>query len=68
MTDTTQAVLEGGPDGLTERIVSVPASGLDIKVPFNGGYEHFRVTTRQQNTEHGKLPVYEWWERTELPG
>jgi hypothetical protein len=68
MTDATTAVLEGGPDDLPERIVSVPAPGLDIKVAFRGGYEHFRATTRQQETEQGQLPVYEWWERTELPG
>ncbi|MEV6018265.1 MULTISPECIES: DUF5988 family protein [unclassified Streptomyces] len=68
MTDATKAVLEGGPDDLPERIVPASAPGLDIKVPFRGGYEHFRATTRQQGTEQGELPVYEWWERTELPG
>ncbi|MFF4835002.1 DUF5988 family protein [Streptomyces sp. NPDC001315] len=68
MTDATKAVLEGGPGDLPERIVSVPAPGSDIKVPFRGGYEHFRATTRQQETSAGRLPVYEWWERTELPG
>ncbi|MER5756183.1 DUF5988 family protein [Streptomyces sp. NPDC002088] len=68
MTDATKAVLEGGPSDLPERIVSVSALGPDIKIPFRGGYEHFRVTARQQETSAGRLPVYEWWERTELPG
>ncbi|WP_369231022.1 DUF5988 family protein [Streptomyces sp. R21] len=68
MTDATKAVLQGGPDDLTERIVSAPEPGLDIKLPFRGGFEHFRATTRQQETSEGLLPVYEWWERTELPG
>ncbi|GAA4771280.1 DUF5988 family protein [Streptomyces sp. C10-9-1] len=68
MNETIQAVLEGGPSELPERIVQVPAPGEDVKVPFRGGYEHFRATMRQQDTERGTLPVYEWWERTELPG
>ncbi|MFE1955239.1 DUF5988 family protein [Streptomyces sp. NPDC059524] len=68
MSDATKAVLEGGPDDLPERIVSVSAPGEDIKIAFRGGYEHFRATTRDQDTPEGSLPVYEWWERTELPG
>ncbi|MFF3326042.1 DUF5988 family protein [Streptomyces sp. NPDC002889] len=68
MTNETKAVLVGGPDELPERIVSVTTPGLDIKIPFRGGYEHFRATPRQQETAEGSLPVYEWWERTELPG
>lgn len=68
MSDATKAVLEGGPDDLPARIVFVLTPGLDIKVALRGGYEHFRATTRQQATSQGLLPVYEWWERTELPG
>ncbi|MER7203238.1 hypothetical protein CG723_22715 [Streptomyces sp. CB01635] len=68
MVDAMKAVLEGGPDDLPERIVSVSTPGLDIKVPLRGGYEHFKVTKRQEETSQGLLPVYEWWERTELPG
>ncbi|MEW2630372.1 DUF5988 family protein [Streptomyces sp. NPDC048389] len=63
-----RAVLEGGPGDLPERIVPVSAPGADIKVRFRGGYEHFRATARHQETTEGTLPVYEWWERTELPG
>ncbi|MGW0698027.1 DUF5988 family protein [Streptomyces sp. NPDC002867] len=71
MTDASKAVLEGGPADLPERIVSLsdPAvPGTDLKIPFRGGYEHFKATSRQQETAEGALPVYEWWERTELPG
>ena len=68
MSETVKAVLEGGPDGLPERIVPVPAPGNDVKIEFLGGYEHFRATPRQADTPEGRLPVYEWWERTELPG
>ncbi|MFF3958950.1 DUF5988 family protein [Streptomyces sp. NPDC001890] len=68
MTDAAKAVLEGGPDDLPDRIVPLAEPGPDIKIPFRGGYEHFRATARQQETAEGQLPVYEWWERTEVPG
>ncbi|MFI9625994.1 DUF5988 family protein [Streptomyces sp. NPDC052042] len=68
MANTPRAFLEGGPDDLPERIVSLTTPGDDVKIPFRGGYEHFRVTTRRRDTEEGQLPVYEWWERTEFPG
>lgn len=68
MNDATKAALEGGPDDLPERIVTLTTPGADVKVPFRGGYEHFRATKRRQETAEGALPVYEWWERTELPG
>lgn len=68
MSDTTKAVLDGGPEELPERIVTVDGPGQDLKIPFRGGYEHFRPTRRERDTEQGTLPVYEWWERTELPG
>ncbi|MFE7113577.1 DUF5988 family protein [Streptomyces sp. NPDC057575] len=67
MTDAPRAVLEGGPDDLPDRIGPSPPPP-DIKVPFRGGYEHFRATARHQETAEGKLPVCEWWERTEVPG
>ncbi|MER5226703.1 MULTISPECIES: DUF5988 family protein [Streptomyces] len=61
------AALEGGPDDLPERIVPATApAGEDLKIPHRGGYEHFRPTSRRQDTAKGKLPVYEWWERTEI--
>ncbi|MFD3652124.1 DUF5988 family protein [Streptomyces sp. NPDC058620] len=68
MANATKAALEGGPDDLPERIVSVTGPGPDVKVPFRGGYEHFKATDRQKETSEGQLPVYEWWERTEVPG
>jgi hypothetical protein len=68
VSDNTKAILEGGPDGLAERIVPLGSSGADVKVPFRNGYEHFRATSRHLDTPEGRLPVYEWWERTEMPG
>jgi uncharacterized protein DUF5988 len=68
MSTEAKAVLEGGPDDLPTRIVPVETPGEDIKLPFRGGYEHFRETQRQQDTGEGRLPVYEWWERTEMAG
>ncbi|RVU28044.1 hypothetical protein EOT10_07215 [Streptomyces antnestii] len=68
MSDATKAVLQGGPDDLPERIVPLSTPGEDIKIPFRGGFEHFRATPREEETGQGLLPVYEWWERTELPG
>ncbi|NGO07610.1 hypothetical protein G5C60_08080 [Streptomyces sp. HC44] len=62
-----KAALEGGPNDLPERIVPATApAGEDLKIPHRGGYEHFRPTPRTQDTPEGKLPVYEWWERTEI--
>lgn len=61
------AALDGGPDDLPERIVPATAlAGEDLKILHRGGYEHFRPTSRRQDTAEGKLPVYEWWERTEI--
>ena len=47
-------------------IVEAPAPGEDLKVPHLGGYEHFRPTSRRRAGPEGELPVYEWWERTEI--
>ncbi|MGW0467876.1 DUF5988 family protein [Streptomyces sp. NPDC003027] len=61
-----KAALEGGPDDLPERIVTLTAPAEDLKIPHRGGYEHFRATARRQDSPEGQLPVYEWWERTEI--
>ncbi|MGW1613157.1 DUF5988 family protein [Streptomyces sp. NPDC002285] len=66
MNDTSRVFLEGGPEDLPERIVGAPSPGPDVKIKLRGGYEHFRPTSRQENTPEGALPVYEWWERTEI--
>ncbi|KUO07575.1 DUF5988 family protein [Streptomyces sp. DSM 15324] len=68
MSDTAKAVLEGGPDDLPARIVPVTTPGADLKIELRGGYEHFRPSGRQKDTSEGRLPVYTWWERTEMPG
>ncbi|MFQ6144104.1 DUF5988 family protein [Streptomyces sp. SID10815] len=68
MDDTAKALLEGGPQDLPGRIVARPAPGDDAKIELRGGYEHFRPTGRETDTPEGRLPVYEWWERTEMPG
>jgi hypothetical protein len=39
-----------------------------VKVELRNGYEHFRPTSRRADTPEGSLPVYEWWERTEMAG
>ncbi|MET9568730.1 DUF5988 family protein [Streptomyces virginiae] len=61
-----KAALEGGPDDLQERIVEAAPPGEDLKIAHRGGYEHFRSTSRTQDGPEGQLPVYEWWERTEI--
>lgn len=68
MSNSDKAVLAGGPDELVGRIVAVEAPGSDVKIPFGNGYEHYRATARHADTADGSLPVYEWWERTEMPG
>ncbi|MBQ1093647.1 MULTISPECIES: DUF5988 family protein [unclassified Streptomyces] len=68
MNDTSKVFLEGGPDDLPDRIVLAPSTGPDVKIELRNGYEHFRPTARQADTPEGRLPVYEWWERTEMPG
>ncbi|MFG2135525.1 DUF5988 family protein [Streptomyces sp. NPDC048650] len=65
----SKAVLEGGPDDFPGRVVPVePPGASELKIPHLAGYEHFRATQRTRETDEGTLPVYEWWERTELPG
>ncbi|MEV5283025.1 DUF5988 family protein [Streptomyces sp. NPDC051994] len=66
MSSAVRAFLEGGPDELPERIVPVNPPGVELKIPFCGGYEHFKATSRHRETEEGRLVVYEWWERTEI--
>ncbi|MFE3202602.1 DUF5988 family protein [Embleya sp. NPDC055664] len=61
-----RAYLEGGPDDMPERIVTITPPGVELKIPFRNGYEHFKSTSRHQETPEGRLPVYEWWERTEV--
>ncbi|MFJ3922062.1 DUF5988 family protein [Streptomyces sp. NPDC090022] len=61
-----KAVLEGGPADLPERVVTAPAPGEDLKIAHRGGYEHFRATSRFHEGPQGRLPVFEWWERTEI--
>jgi hypothetical protein len=68
MSSDDKALLEGGPEELAGRIVPVQEPGGDLKIPFGNGYEHYRPTSRHADTSEGSLPVYEWWERTEMPG
>lgn len=63
-----KAILEGGPDELAGRVVPVETPGEDVKIPFLNGHEHYRATDRRSESPEGVLPVYEWWERTEMPG
>ncbi|MCC3768659.1 DUF5988 family protein [Streptomyces sp. UNOC14_S4] len=66
MSTPAKALLVGGPDELPERIVPITPPGSELKIRFRAGYEHFKVTSRYEETEAGRLPVYEWWERTEI--
>lgn len=63
-----KALLEGGPEELNERIVSVDRPGDELKLPFHNGYEHFIPTPRQADTSEGRISVYEWTSRTEMAG
>ncbi|MBT2383333.1 DUF5988 family protein [Streptomyces sp. ISL-11] len=66
MSSGPRAFLEGGPDDMPQRIVEITPPGVELKIPFRGGYEHFKATSRHADTEQGRLTVYEWWERTEI--
>ncbi|BBC32723.1 uncharacterized protein SGFS_040170 [Streptomyces graminofaciens] len=68
MSDANKALLEGGPSDLPDRIVPITTAGADLKIELRNGYEHFRATSRHSDTPEGRLPVYEWWERTEMAG
>ena len=63
---TVKCVLEGGPDDLPDRVVPILPPGVELKIAHRGGYEHFVTTPRHQETEEGRLPVYEWAYRTEI--
>ncbi|MBZ6473157.1 DUF5988 family protein [Streptomyces griseocarneus] len=66
MSSSAKAFLRGGPDDMPERIVPITPPGNELKIKFRGGYEHFKATARHEDTVEGRLPVYEWWERTEI--
>lgn len=66
MSDAARAVLEGGPADLSDRVVLIAPPGTEIKVQFQGGYEHFEATPRLQETPEGPLRVYAWAYRTAI--
>ncbi|WP_062988889.1 DUF5988 family protein [Nocardia anaemiae] len=66
MSNVSKAVLEGGPKDLPARIVPITPPGVELKVEFRGGYEHFKVTNREADTPEGRLRVYEWSDRTRI--
>ena len=51
---------------MTQRVVEITPPGVELKIPFRGGYEHYKATSRHRDTDQGRLPVYAWWERTEI--
>ncbi|GHI06669.1 hypothetical protein AQI88_30555 [Streptomyces cellostaticus] len=63
---TTKALLEGGPDDLAGTTVTIVPPGQELKIPHTGGYEHYKVTSRHEDTEEGRMIVFQWWERTEV--
>ncbi|MEU5884714.1 DUF5988 family protein [Spirillospora sp. NPDC047279] len=66
MNTPLKAFLEGGPADLPERVVRITPPGVEVKLPFRGGYEHFKVTPRHHDTAEGSLPVFEWTSRTTI--
>jgi hypothetical protein len=63
------AVLEGGPADIpaTERYRQVSAGEIKVKVPHQGGYEHFERTGEQLNGTDGHLrSIYRWVTRTRV--
>ncbi len=66
MSTVVKAVLEGGPKDIAARIVPITPPGIELKVKYQGGYEHFKVTSREQDTPEGRLRVYEWVDRTKI--
>ncbi|MBO2452664.1 hypothetical protein J4573_36615 [Actinomadura barringtoniae] len=64
MDTSLKAFLEGGPADLPERVVGITPPGVELKLPFRGGFEHFKVTGRHHDTPEGRLPVFRWYERT----
>ncbi|MCM6773252.1 DUF5988 family protein [Nocardia sp. CDC159] len=61
-----KAYLEGGPAALPERIVPITHPGIEVKIQYRGGYEHFTATPRHADTEEGRLPVFQWSYRTAI--
>ncbi|MHA5052611.1 DUF5988 family protein [Streptomyces sp. SD15] len=62
----SKARLEGGPDDLMGQIVPITPPGQELKIPYLGGYEHYKATPRHEDSPEGQLAIYEWWERTEI--
>ncbi|MFD0686435.1 DUF5988 family protein [Actinomadura fibrosa] len=67
MDTSLKAFLEGGPADLPDRIVGITPPGVELRLPFRGGYEHFRATARHRDTPQGRLPVYRWSRRSATP-
>jgi len=63
-----EVVLEGGPSGLpTElRTRSVDATDRKIKIPYNGGYEHFELVDDPPEYMQKSLLIYRWTMRTKI--
>ena len=71
-TGEIHAILEGGPVSIPGTSRSRLVSPLDekIKVPHEGGYEHFERTSEITPDGHQQPVVYRWTMRTaiaELP-
>ncbi|MET8430912.1 DUF5988 family protein [Nocardia sp. NPDC004860] len=63
---STKCFIEGGPDDMPTRIVPITPPGFEVKIERRAGYEHYKSTPRFTDTAEGRLPVYEWFERTEF--
>ncbi|WP_338779336.1 DUF5988 family protein [Streptomyces sp. DG1A-41] len=53
-------------DDRAGKIAPVVPPGQELKIPHRSGYEHYKVTTRHEETPEGQATAYRWWERTEI--
>jgi len=63
------ALLEGGPVDLPADLREQPVDGPDykIKLPYNGGYEHFERTDEDADGLDGRpRRIYRWVGRTRV--
>jgi len=63
------ALLEGGPVNLPAELREQPVDGSDykIKIPYNGGYEHFERTDENTGGFDGSpRRIYRWVGRTRV--
>jgi uncharacterized protein DUF5988 len=59
--------LDGGPLDLgRQRTVPRTGPGESVKIPYQGGYEHFAPTASRRAAGERDLPVFCWTQRTSI--